>query len=141
MKRSLVLLISALALVLFVAACGDDEEDSGGGAADTTATTEATTEETAEDTGGGGGGESVAVDIKDIKFEPHDITVPAGGTVTWTNSDSVPHNVTKEDGPGADFESDSLNQGDTFEQTFDEAGEIKYVCTIHPGQDGTIKVE
>jgi plastocyanin len=136
MKRSLVLLISALALVLFVAACGDDEEDSGG-AADTTATTEATT----EDTGGGGGGESVAVDIKDIKFNPHDVTVPVGGKIVWTNSDSVGHNVTKEDGPGADFGSDTLNQGDTFEQTFDEAGEIKYVCTIHPGQDGTIKVE
>lgn len=139
MKRSLVLLISALALVLFVAACGDDEEDSGGGAADTTATTEETT---AEDTGGGGGGgESVEVDIKDIKFEPHDVTVPTGGKIVWTNSDSVAHNVTKEDGPGADFESDTLNQGDTFEQTFDEAGDIKYVCTIHPGQDGTIKVE
>lgn len=138
MKRTLVLLISVLALVLFVAACGDDDEDAGGGAADTTATTEETT---AEDTGGGGGGESVAVDIKDIKFEPHDVTVPAGATITWTNSDSVAHNVTKEDGPGADFESDTLNQGDTFEQTFDEAGEIKYVCTIHPGQDGTITVE
>lgn len=139
MKRPLVLLTCLLALGLFAGACGGDDEDGGGGAAETTATTEATTEETpAEDTGGG---ESVAVDIKDIKFVPHDVTVPVGGKIVWTNSDSVAHNVTKEDGPGADFESDTLNEGDTFEQTFDEAGEIEYVCTIHPGQDGTIKVE
>lgn len=139
MKRSLVLLISSLALALPLAACGGDDNNDSSSAA-TTATTESAPAST-EDTGGGGGGESVTVSIKDIKFNPHDIEVPKGGKIVWTNDDSVGHNVTKEDGPGPDFSSDTLNNGDTFEQTFDTPGEIKYVCTIHPGQDGTITVK
>jgi plastocyanin len=138
MKRSLILLASILALGLLVSACGKDKNttsDTGGAA--TTATTEATT--TATDTGGGGA--TAQVEIKDIKFMPHDVTVAKGGKVVWTNNDSVGHNVTKKDGPGPDFGSDTLNQGDTFEQTFDTAGKINYICTIHPGQDGTITVK
>ena len=34
----------------------------------------------------------------------------------------------------------TLNDGDTFEYTPTKAGTIDYVCTIHPGQNGTITV-
>ena len=30
--------------------------------------------------------------------------------------------------------------GDTFTQKFDAPGSIKYVCTVHPGMEGTISV-
>jgi plastocyanin len=81
------------------------------------------------------------VDIPEIAFEPADITVKAGTTVTWTNSDDIPHTVTKEGGPGAEFDSGDLDPGSTFEQTFDAAGKVDYVCTIHPGQAGTVTVK
>ena len=134
MKKLLVLLIACLALT--VAACGDDDDDDGGG--DGAATTEQT------DTGAAppaGGGETVTVDIPAIVFDPADVTVKVGGTVKWTNSDDIPHTVTKDGGPGADFDSGSLDAGATFEQTFDEPGTVDYLCTIHPGQAGTVTVE
>jgi plastocyanin len=137
MKKLLVLLTACLALGLTFAACGDDDEDDGGGSASTT-----TTEQT--DTGGGAtkpAGGSETVDMKDIQFVPKDVTVKAGTTITWTNSDQVPHTVTKDGGPGADFDSGNVDPGATFEQTFDEPGKVDYVCTIHPGQAGTVTVE
>jgi plastocyanin len=58
--------------------------------------------------------------------------------VRWTNEDSVPHDVkaTK----GADFESEELKKGDTYEAKVTKTGTIGYVCTIHPSQRGTISV-
>jgi plastocyanin len=140
MKKLLVLLIAGLALTLTFAACGGDDDDDGGSSAAPATTTEQT------DTGGGatkpsGGGGTATVDIKDIQFVPKDITVDAGTTITWTNSDSIPHTVTKEGGPGSDFDSGDIDGGATFEETFDEPGTVDYVCTIHPGQDGTITVK
>jgi len=138
MKKLLVLLIACLALTL--AACGDDDDDDGGGGSAATTPTEQTDTGAAEKPSGGGGG-TETVDTKDIQFVPKDVTVDAGTTITWTNSDSVPHTVTKEGGPGADFDSGNVDPGATFEQTFDEAGTVDYVCTIHPGQAGTVTVK
>ena len=117
MKKLLVLLIACLALTL--AACGDDDDDDGGDAAGTT-TTEQTDTGAAPPSGGGGGAETV--DMKDIKFVPADVTVPAGTTITWTNSDEVPHTVTKDGGPGGDFDSGNIDPGGTFELTADVPG-------------------
>jgi plastocyanin len=138
MKKLLVLLTACLALGLTFAACGDDDDDDGGGSASTT-TTEQTDTGAAPPAGGGGGTETV--DMKDIKFVPENVTVPAGTTITWTNSDEVPHTVTKEGGPGGDFDSGNIEPGDTFELTADVPGKTDYVCTIHPGQAGSFTVE
>ena len=144
MTRWLALLLACLALGLVAAGCGDDDDDDGG-AAQTTEQTDTATEETteAETEGGEPSGETVEVGMQDIKFDPQEVTVPVGGTVMWTNNESVPHDVTKESGPGEDFSSGNGNmqEGDTFEQTFSEAGTVEYVCTVHPGMTGTITVE
>jgi plastocyanin len=82
--------------------------------------------------------------MKDIAFNPSNITVAKGGSVTWTNDDSVGHDVTKESGPGADFKSGDpggIAPGSDFTQKFDTAGTIKYVCTVHPGMEGTVTVK
>ena len=136
MKKLLVLLIACLALT--IAACGDDDDDDGGGSTGTT-TTEQT--DTGKAPSGGGGGDAAEVDIPDISFAPDSLTVKAGTTVTWTNSDDIPHTVTKDGGPGADFDSGNLAPGDTFEQTFDAKGKVDYLCQIHPGQEGSVTVE
>jgi len=107
-----------------IAGCGSDDDSGGGGDAAAPA----------ETTSGGG----VAVKIKDIKFDPKTVTVKVGQTITWTNEDGIAHNVTAE--KGADFKSDNLSKGDTFDFTPEQAGTIDYVCTIHPGQDGSITV-
>ena len=67
------------------------------------------------------------VTIANFAFSPADVTIKAGGTVTWTNNDNVSHTVT-----GADFDSGPLAQGATFSHTFPAAGSFDYKCTIHP---------
>ena len=140
MSRFLALLLAVLALGL-VAGCGDDDDDGGGDAAEPTEQPADTG--AAEDTGGGAAGGTTEVGMEGIQFDPDSVTVKSGGTVKWTNNESVPHDVTKEDGPGPDFSSGkgNMNQGDTYEQTFKTAGTVNYVCTIHPNMKGTVEVQ
>jgi plastocyanin len=139
MKKLLALLIACLALT--VAACGDDDDDDGGGDGAGTTTTEQTDTGAAPPADKGGGAKAVTVDIPAIEFDPADVTVKAGTTITWTNSDDLPHTVTKDGGPGGDFDSGNLEPGDEFELTADVKGTVEYVCTIHPGQAGTFTVK
>jgi plastocyanin len=139
MKRWVLLLLACAALSLVVAGCGGDDDDGGGDAQ--------TTEQGAEEGGGGGGdkesggggGGGTQVVMEGIKFNPASVTVSAGDTVTWTNEDNVGHDVTgdgfKSGDPGA------LQNGDTFEHSFDKAGTFDYVCTVHPGMEGSVKVK
>ncbi|MGH2825238.1 MAG: plastocyanin/azurin family copper-binding protein, partial [Thermoleophilaceae bacterium] len=126
MTRWLALLLACMALGLVVAGCGGDDDDDGGGGGGGAATTE-------QPAGGGGGGAEVS--LKDIQFGPSEVTVSVGDTVTWTNEDSVDHDVTADSFSSG--EAGGLAGGDTFEHTFDEAGTFDYVCTVHPGMEGT----
>ena len=141
MSRLFALFLAVLALGL-VSGCGDDDDDGGGDAAETT-------EQPADTARRGGHGRRLRPAAtsrsgwRASSSIPTSVTVKAGGTVKWTNNESVPHDVTKEDGPGADFSSGKGNmmQGDTYKQTFKEAGTVNYVCTIHPNMKGTVEVE
>jgi plastocyanin len=142
MSKWLTLLVACLALGLVVGCGGDDEDDGGGGGGADTATQQ---EDTTTEAAGGGGGETVEVAMRDIKFEPDSVTVPAGGTVRWTNEESVPHDVEKTSGPGQAFssgEEGGMQEGDTYEVTLDEPGTYEYLCRVHAGtMKGTIEVE
>ena len=76
--------------------------------------------------------------IDALKFTPAAITVKVGQKITWTNTGSIPHNVVAE--KGATFQSDTFGKGKTFSYTPTKAGTISYVCTIHPGMEGTVTV-
>jgi plastocyanin len=77
------------------------------------------------------------VTIAEFAFGPQELAVAAGTTVTWTNEDWAPHTVTAEDGS---FDSGRLDQGASFEYTFDEPGTFAYHCNYHPGMVGSIVV-
>jgi plastocyanin len=77
------------------------------------------------------------VTIKDFSFGPN-ITVAAGSTVTWHNSDGEPHTVVSADGL---FRSAAIDTGETFSFKFTKAGTFKYVCTIHPRMVATVTVK
>ena len=134
MKR-LPILVASLALATgALAACGgDDDEDKGGGAT-------APAQTGAQPTQAGGaapaGGE-VKVSIKNTAYEPKSITAKVGQTIRWTNDDPIAHTVTQQGG----FDSGTLNAGANFTFKPARAGRIDYVCTIHPGQTGSITVE
>ena len=82
--------------------------------------------------------------MQNIQFDPSDVTIKAGETVTWTNDEGVAHDVDKTSGPGPQFSSGpegGMMEGDKFAQTFDQAGTYEYVCRVHaPGMAGTIEV-
>jgi plastocyanin len=132
MRKWLALLIACLALGLVVAGCGDDDDDDGGGGGNGGATTQ-------EESGGGG----AQVGMQNIQFDPAEVTINAGETVTWTNDEAVAHDVDGS-GPGGDFSSGpegGMNEGDEFAFTFNEPGTYEYVCRVHaPGMAGTVTV-
>lgn len=142
MSRLAVLALACAALALPLAACGDDEESQTGGSAGesgATVTTSPTPEaRTSTQSEQQESDDVVGVGMKDIKFVPEKIAAQVGQKIVWTNNEAIPHNVTATD--GADFASDTLQEDQTFEYTPTKAGTIKYVCTIHSGQNGEITV-
>ena len=79
------------------------------------------------------------VSIKSFRYSPATITVKPGEAVRWVNDeDSVPHTVTSEKAGG--FSSASLKPGESYLQTFDQAGAYNYFCAIHPGMRGVVLV-
>jgi plastocyanin len=74
------------------------------------------------------------VRISNLSFAPVRTAVPPGTTVTWTNGDGVPHDVTatqfSEEGAQWEF-SERLSSGARVEYTFEEPGVYQYLCTIH----------
>ncbi len=80
----------------------------------------------------------VAIEIKNFAFNPSTITIPKGTTVIWTQNDGVAHTVTSSVGKG--FDSGTLNPGDPFRWTFNDAGTFSYVCSFHINMKGTIIV-
>lgn len=83
--------------------------------------------------------EGAAVTIVDFAYDPAEITVPVGGTVTWTNDDAAPHTATAQDRDA--LQSGTIDPGSSFEQSFDTAGTYDYFCEFHPNMQGTIVVE
>lgn len=74
------------------------------------------------------------VSVFDNSFEPSVIEVGVGDTVTWTWEGNAPHDV-----DGGSFASEVQTEG-TFEHTFNELGEYRYVCNIHSGMNGMVVV-
>ncbi|HEX4034790.1 MAG TPA: plastocyanin/azurin family copper-binding protein [Solirubrobacteraceae bacterium] len=77
--------------------------------------------------------------MRNIAFNPHTIHVQAGQTITWVNRDDAPHNVTYVSGPRF-TSSATFKNGGSFTLKLTHPGTIHYICTIHPGMNGTIVV-
>ena len=80
--------------------------------------------------------ETGAIIMKDTAYQPAHIQVRVRTTVTWTNGDQIPHDVSFDGGP----KSDVLSFGGTFQRVFDTPGVFDYECTIHPGMVGRVTV-
>jgi plastocyanin len=76
--------------------------------------------------------------ISNFAFMPSTITIAAGTQVQWTNQDGAAHTVTRDDNG---FRSESLNNNQTFSQTFSAGGTYPYHCSIHPFMKGKIVVQ
>ena len=86
-------------------------------------------------TGGTSGG-GVTITEQNFAFNPSTATVKVGETVTFTNQDSAPHNMSI-DGQ----ELGSQNQGESKTWTPTKAGTFPFSCVIHPSMTGQITVQ
>jgi plastocyanin len=125
--------------LLTVAACAAAVAGCGGGgsssSSDTGAAPAPAATSAAPATASGG---AVQITMKNIQFAPSKATVKVGQTVKWTNDDSVVHDVSATS--GAKFKSALFAKGKTYEFKATKPGTVKYVCTIHPGMEGTLTV-
>src|SRR5258705_8580280 len=88
MRRILLALCAVVALV--AAGCGSSNSSSTSSGSSSSGSTS-----TAAASSSSGG---VAIKMQNIAFDPKDVTVKVGQKVTWTNDDSVDHNVTSQSG-------------------------------------------
>ena len=86
---------------------------------------------------GNAGAEDIKVHIDNFTFEPAQLTVKVGTTVTWTNRDDIPHTVVS----AGKFRSKTMDTDGTFSFTFTAPGDYKYFCSLHPHMTGMVKVE
>jgi plastocyanin len=82
--------------------------------------------------------DAAQVKIDNFVFGPQTLTVPVGTTVTWTNSDDIPHTSVSTEGV---FKSKVLDTDEKFSYTFTKAGAYPYYCTIHPKMTGKVVVQ
>jgi plastocyanin len=105
-------------LGVLVAACGGGDS---GSASNGTPTTKASAP-------------GATVELKELKFNPDQVSIKKGQAVTWVWKESVLHNVT-----GDGFKSENQSDG-TFAHTFTKAGTFDYQCTLHSGMKGSVSV-
>lgn len=80
------------------------------------------------------------VRIDNFTFEPRELQIAAGTTVTWQNADDVPHTATSKDDPQL-FDSGALDTDDKFSFTFTRPGKYAYYCKVHPHMTGVVIVK
>ena len=131
----------AVATLITLSSCGgSDSQASTNTTSDTPATAEATTESSSPaEAGSTADGATVMIDRS--RFGTPELRVAVGTTVTFVNNDPFAHTVTSRDDSAVQFDSGQFANGETFEVTFEEAGEFAYFCQIHPTMRAVVIVE
>ena len=92
----------------------------------------------AQDGNSAGAAPVATVTMDHNTFIPAEITVVPGTTVTWTNSEAMPHTVVDQNKA---FRSKTLVKDASFSFTFTTAGDYDYLCSIHPFMKGKVIVK
>ena len=89
---------------------------------------------------------AVTITAADMAFDASTIEATAGEafTITFTNNDSVPHNIAvyTEEGGDAIVQGEVINGGETVEVEVpaQDAGDYYFQCDVHPEMNGTLAV-
>ncbi len=78
-------------------------------------------------------------------FSPVNVSITAGGTVTWTNKGTITggHTVTNDptlSSPSLSYDKTLSSQNAVASVQFSTAGTYHYYCSIHPWMKGTVTV-
>ena len=125
------------------------------GTGSTPATTNTTSESQTTNSGTQSSTNSTEIMIENFAYNPADITVPVGTTVTWVNEDNVGHTVTEgnpnspkpanlrvfdSSGEGLTGKVALIGAGQSWNYTFTTPGTYEYYCIVHPYMIGQITV-
>ncbi|KFM20313.1 Plastocyanin protein [Marine Group I thaumarchaeote SCGC AAA799-P11] len=91
----------------------------------------------------------------EVWYDPPELTVKVGDTVTWYNDDREGHTVTSGNGAGrfdwmgsknlgesdGIFDSGRFMPDESWSYTFEEEGSFNYFCVIHPWMEGIVFVD
>ncbi len=78
--------------------------------------------------------------IKNHSFNPPEVEIKTGETVSWKNEDLTPHTVVS-DPEGQAFKSNLIIWKGTFSHLLESPGEYPYHCSIHPNMHGKVTVQ
>ncbi|MCL4534693.1 MAG: cupredoxin family copper-binding protein [Bacteroidetes bacterium] len=76
------------------------------------------------------------VKIVNFSFQPAEVRIKPGQSVSWTNEDSAQHTVT-----GSGFDSGLLSKGQQYIHVFNQTGTFDYHCSVHPQMQGKVIVQ
>lgn len=141
-SRSTGVVGALLTAMLILAACGDATSATASATPETAADDPSpTSAEASASPSAEGDGEVVdTVSLAGGQFTPRSISIPAGTTVTFT--DTGGHTVT-EGSNGTAVEDPIVDEtgGADIEVTFEGAGTYSITCRIHPGMNMTVTVQ
>src|SRR3954470_255457 len=80
---------------------------------------------------------TTTISIKRAGFVPASVTINQDDSVTWTNNDTIDHQVVAN---GGSFASPILKPGKSFTRTFRSGGTFRYHDSLHPALRGTVVV-
>jgi amicyanin len=78
------------------------------------------------------------VKIDNFTFNPREITVSPGTTITWVNGDDIPHTVVA---TNKAFRSKVMDTEQQFSFAFTTPGTYEYFCALHPHMTGKVIVK
>ena len=87
--------------------------------------------------GGAEAAKTHRVVIRGLKYQPETLVVRRGDAVVWVNDDPMPHTVTS----AGDFDSRSIDPGQSWRFVTRRAGTYPYVCTLHSNMRATLQVD
>ena len=80
-----------------------------------------------------------SVAIAEFLFGPEKVSVKAGQTITWTNIDDSPHQVTVQG--TTTLRTPVVLKGQSTALQFNNEGTYGYICGLHPSMKGVIEVK
>ena len=76
-----------------------------------------------------------------MAFHPMVLTVAPGDTVVWVNHDIVPHTATSAGKAPSPWDTGPLRQEQQGRYVARGAGDVGYVCTLHPTMQGKLIIQ
>jgi plastocyanin len=81
---------------------------------------------------------TTTISIKRAGFAPASVTINQDDAVTWTNNDTIDHQIVANNGS---FASPILKAGKSWTRTFRSGGTFRYHDSLHPALKGTVVVK